>query len=212
MASPLRRKTATGVSGAVSTLLGAHKNPAKHVVLRLLEVLNSEELAELPEVVAQANEALGMLEGNNAPANVRNPFYRVVLSTFIDVGKDRIAVTRGRLSGQDAVAREELFDFTQRACMRAFAALPGEMAKKPDVAKIGELLFGAIVKTKGFYRSVTAPVKRAMSEAETAAVKAKAAAFVASMEERLRALSRAGGSRSTRRRLTRRRSTRRSRN
>uniref|UniRef100_A0A6C0DS97 Uncharacterized protein n=1 Tax=viral metagenome TaxID=1070528 RepID=A0A6C0DS97_9ZZZZ len=210
MASSLKRKSGTGISGAVSTLLGAHKNPAKHVVLRLLEVLDSEELGELPEVIAQANEALAMLEGNNAPANARNPFYKVVLSTFLDVSKDRIAHSRGRLSGADAIAREELFEFTRQASMRAFTALPPEMGKKPDVARIGELLFAVAVKTKGFYRAVTSAAKKAMTEAEQAEAKAKSNARMANLRARMEALGIRGGRRgATRRRATRRRATRR---
>jgi hypothetical protein len=214
MASSLKRKSGTGISGAVSTLMGAHKNPAKHVVLRLLEVLDSEELAELPEVIAQANEALAMLEGNNAPANARNPFYKVVLSTFLDVSKDRIAQSRGRLTGADAIAREQLFEFTHRACLRAFTSLPSEMAKKPDVARIGDLLFAVAVKTKHFYRVVTSAAKKAMSEAEQAEAKAASDARMAGLRARMEALGIKGGRRSaTRRRSTTRRrsATRRSR-
>lgn len=191
--------------------MGAHKNPAKHVIMRLLEVLDSEELEELPEVVHQAEEALDMLSANNAPVNARNPFYSVVLSTFLDVGRDRLAQTKGRLTGQGAVVREQLFDYTSRVCTRALAALPAAMSKKPDVAKIAELLFSVIVKTKLFYRGAAGPTKRAMSEAEAAEARAKSNAMVKNLQVRFNALKAAGGgatrrrSNSTRRRAATRR-------
>ena len=156
---------ATSAAKRLTSLVRGHKNPAKYLTIQLLEAINSENLENLPEILGKTDEMAVLLQTEELPLNARNPFYSTILSTFNGVARDRIRAARGRLTGKEAIAAEEQFNENSRRSLAEIKRIPYELHKKPHIVKIINLLFNAIIKTKLFYRTLTAPFRRARSAA-----------------------------------------------
>ena len=97
----LKARTPGFMGTLVGKLTGTPKNPIKHAAMDLIEaiILDNDEL--LPEIIKNGEAAVEFAKGSNVPLNDRNPYFKLVLNTFLPVAKDLVKVKSGIVLSQE---------------------------------------------------------------------------------------------------------------
>lgn len=160
----LRARTPGLMGALVGKLTGTPKNPIKHAAMDLIEaiILDNDEL--LPELIKKGEAALEFAKGSNVPLNDRNPYFKMVLATFLPVARDFVKVKSGIVLTQEqakaGLDNVSSFSIRSQADKKQIVLEHRSQHRIQQTTEFLENVSASIFKGRDFYRNIIRGYKK----------------------------------------------------